>query len=110
MLYVPRNDCACVVVSSATSMRCYYTQPRQNTTVNYSDYYYNSHYLEQRGSQTFSQYATLPTCYSSNDLTTNVYYRNDLDSILICFFIIVLICFYFPYRLISRAFGRWLKW
>lgn len=111
MVYVPSNACNCVSIVNNSQLRCYLDTPRQNTTVRYIDFYYNSHYLEQEGTQTFSQYTTsLPVCINNNNITNNVMYRNDLDSILICFLIILLICFYFPYRIISRAFGRWLKW
>lgn len=109
-VYVPSNDCDCVSVSNGDILRCYTDTPRQNTTVNYIDYYINSHYLEKGGTQTFNQYTSLPVCVPSNQVTNNVMYRSDLDGILICFLIILLICFYFPYRIISRAFGRWLKW
>lgn len=108
-IYLPSSDYPCFVVQNATTIRAYETTPRQNTTVNYVDYYYNSHYFFTNGTQTFSQYTTVPTC-NGNQLTTNVFYRNDLDQILVIFFIILLVCFYFPYRIISRAFGRWLKW
>ena len=110
LVYVPSDDCACVSITNGNYLRCYSSQPRQNSTINYTDYYFNSHYMEVNGSQTFSNYSTLPTCINSSNLTNNVMYRNDLDSILLCFFIILLICFYFPYRMISRLFGRWLKW
>lgn len=48
--------------------------------------------------------------WSNFDTTSNVYYRKDIDSILVIFFIVLLVAFYFPYRIISRMFGRWLKW
>lgn len=108
-IYLPSTNYACYVVQNATTIRAYETMPRQNSTVNYTDYYYNSHYYFTNGTQTFSQYTTLPTCNGSN-FTTNVFYRNDIDQILIIFFILLLVCFYFPYRIISRAFGRWFKW
>lgn len=108
-IYLPRSDYPCFVVQNSTTIRAYETIPRQNTTVNYTDYYYNSHYFSTNGTQTFSQYTTLPICNTSN-LTTNVFYRNDIDQILVIFFIISIVCFYFPFRIISRAFGRWFKW
>lgn len=110
MVYVPSDSCACVSISNGNYMRCYASTPRQNSTVNYTDFYFNSHYIGVEGTQTFSQYSTLPTCLASSEVTNNVFYRHDIDSILITFLIILLICFYFPYRIISRAFGRWLKW
>lgn len=110
MVYVPSSSCACVSITNGNYLRCYLERPRQNSTINYTDFYFDSHYIGVEGRQTFSQYSTIPTCLSNNDITNNVFYRHDIDSILIIFFIILLICFYFPYRIVSRAFGRWFKW
>lgn len=91
------------------TIRAYHTTPRQNSSSDYTDYFINSHYINRSGTQTFSQYTTLPTCMTDT-FTTNVFYRNDIADIMITFFILLIICFYFPYRIITRAFGRWLKW
>lgn len=104
--YVPSLG-ACYVVNSSY-IRVYQTTPRQNSSSNYNDYYFNSHYVNTRGTQTWGTTSTLPTC-STDTFTTNVFYRFDIDSILLTTFILLLICFYFPYRIISRLFGRWLK-
>lgn len=108
-IYLPNTDYACYVVRDSNTIRAYETQPRLNTNVDYTDYYVNSHYIYTNGTQQFGQYATLPVCMGAT-ITDNVFYRNDIADILITFIIIVLVCFYFPYRIISRAFGRWLKW
>ena len=47
-------------------------------------------------------------CYDLT-LTHDVYYRKDITNILIMFFILSIVCFYFPYRIFSRCFGKWLK-
>lgn len=108
-IYLPQTDFACYVVrDNGNTIRAYETMPRQNTTVSYTDYYVNSHYLFNNGEQQFTQYSTLPTCMGAT-FTDNVYYRNDIDSILIIFFIILLISIYFPYKILSRLFGRWFK-
>lgn len=91
------------------TIRAYHTTPRQNSSSDYTDYFINSHYINRSGTQTFSQYTTLPICMTDT-FTTNVFYRNDIADIMITFFILLIICFYFPYRIITRAFGRWLKW
>lgn len=109
-IYVPDSSKSCYVVRDKDTIRAYNTIPTYNSTINYTDYYINSHYIDTTGSQTFSQYTTLPSCINSNNITDNVFYRNDIDSILIITFILLLICFYFPYRILSRLFGRWLKW
>lgn len=58
---------------------------------------------------TLTQISSLDVACENVELTNDVYYRKDLDSILIIFFIIVLIAFFFPYKIFARAFGRWLK-
>lgn len=110
-IYLPNYETGnCAYIYSSDIIRVYEFQPRQNTTVNYTDYYIKSSYISNSGSTTFNNYSTLPTCISSSNITTNVFYRNDLMNILVCFFIILIVCFYFPYRVISRMFGRWFKW
>lgn len=110
-IYVPENNSfsSCYVVNSANTIRAYSQRPTQNSIISYRDYYYNGHYIYSDGVQTFSQYSTLPTCLQNSDITHDVYYRNDFDSIIIIFFILLIICFYFPYKIISRMLGRWLK-
>lgn len=109
MIYVPEdsNFSACYVVNSADTIRAYSTSPTTNSSVNYRDYYYNGHYIYKDGVQTFSQYSTLPICLASSEVSHNVWYRNDLDSILIIFLILTLVIIYFPYKLFSRLLGKW---
>lgn len=110
-VYIPEfNSGNCAYIYNSDIIRVYNSQPQHNSTIAYKDYYIKSSYIYNEGSTTFSNYSTLPTCINSNRITTNVMYRNDIDSIMVVFFILLLICFYFPYRIISRAFGRWLKW
>lgn len=110
MIYVPNlEDYDCFVVNSSDTIRAYETTPTQGATVSFRDYYINSSYIYKDGTQNFSQYSSIPVCLVPNELTNDVFYRNDIDKILVIFFIILLICFYFPYKIISRLFGRWLK-
>lgn len=109
-IYVPDlTNYQCTYVYSEGVIRSYETVPQQNRTINYRDYYINSGYIFKDGVTSFTSYTSLPTCLSSTYLTDNVYYRNDIDKILLCFIIIVIFCFYFPYKIISRLFGRWLR-
>lgn len=110
-VYVPNDfvNYQCIVPNSSY-IRLYETKPSPNSSVNYIDLYTTNHYYFTRGTQTFGSYSYSVNCSSDYKLTSNVFYRNDLDSILICFFIISLVCFYFPARIFSRVFGRWLKW
>lgn len=111
MIYVPEyNQGNCAYIYNSDIIRVYDSQPRYNTTIGYKDYYIKSSYIYNQGSTTFGNYTSLPVCINSSRITTNVMYRNDMPNILVMFFIILLICFYFPYRIVSRAFGRWLKW
>lgn len=109
-LYVPEyNNGNCVVIYNEGVIRVYEHIPTVNSSVNYREYFSNMHYAYRDGIQQFASYSTPPTCISNNDITTDIYYRHDLDRILVCFIIIIIFCFYFPYKLISRIFGRWLK-
>lgn len=77
--------------------------------------YQKNHYLVQYEDITITekQYNNLvSSCSYSNytDFTSDVFYRFDLDSILVIFFILLIVLFYFPYRVITRMFGRWFKW
>lgn len=111
MVYVPDNSSynSCFVVQNGDTIRGYSQQPTTNSTISYRDYYINSNYIYKDGTQTFSQYSTLPTCLSSSEITHDVFYRNDIDKILIIFLILLIICFYFPYKIITRMLGRWFK-
>lgn len=71
------------------------------------DVYFKSGYLIKQGSSQYGQTNVL--CDSINEYTDNIMYRYDLSDSLIIFFIISLVCLYFPFKIFSRAFGRWLK-
>lgn len=111
MIYVPSDNTynKCYVVQGEGVIRGYDRQPAYNTSYNARDYYINSDYIFRDTSGTWSTYSTLPVCLSSDTITNSYWYRTDLDKILICFIIIAIFCIYFPYKIISRAFGRWLK-
>lgn len=107
MIYVPDlENYECYVVQSEGVLRGYEEKPQNNTTVNYRDFYINSNYIYKDSSQSFSSYTNLPVCLSSNAITTDVYYRNDFDSILIIFLIMSIFCFYIPIKIFSRLFKR----
>ena len=111
MIYVPNdtNFKYCPHIYNANQLRVYDRNPQINSTANYRDYFFNSSYIYNSGTQNFGQYAVLPTCIDSASITHNVFYRLDIDKILICFIILMIICFYFPFKIISRLFGRWFK-
>lgn len=107
MIYVPDLDSyQCYVVQSEGVIRAYEEIPQNNSTIDYRDYYIKSNYIYRDGSQNFSSYSTLPTCLDNNNLTSEVFYRNDFDSILIIFFILSIFCFYIPLKIFMRLFRR----
>lgn len=109
MIYVPNLDeYSCVVVRDSNTIRAYKSMPQQNKFVYYTDYYVNSNYIYTEGTQNFSQYATLPNCLDASKLTDNLYYRNDIDRILIVFIILVLVCIIAPFKIFGRMFRRFL--
>ena len=73
---------------------------------NYTDVYFKSGYYLKSG--TINNPYNI-ACDSLNVYTDNIFYRYDCYSSLIIFFIIAIVCFYFPYKIFSRAFGRWLR-
>ena len=109
-IYVPDlENYECFVIRDENIIRAYQKTPMHNSTIDYRDYYYNSNYMFQDGSQNFSQYSTLPVCLPKENLTNDFYYRNDFDKILFIFLVFFLFIIYFPYKIFSRFFGRWLK-
>lgn len=107
MIYVPdKENYKCFVVRSEEVIRAYEEIPNKNSEVSYRDYYYNANYLYNDGTQSFSQYTTLPTCLDNNNITDNVYYRNDIDSILIVFIALCIFCIWMPLKIFMRLFRR----
>ena len=85
-IYLPEysaNNCA--YIQSEGVIRVYENRPTTQGNYNYIEYFYDSNYYSRYGVQSFSNYSTYPTCISSNDITTNIYYRNDLMEILLYF-------------------------
>lgn len=108
MIYVPEYDSGnCAYIYSSDIIRVYASQPRQNATISYKDYYIKSSYIYNDGSTTFSQYSTLPTCINSSRITTDVYYRNDFPEILFLFIGLAFVCLWVPWRLYLRIFRRY---
>ena len=112
-LYLPIekvSDYKCYSVIDKDTIRAYVQQPQLDSSSQYVDFYINSHYLQKTGIQSFGNWnSSLPTCFNSNSITNEVYYRNDFDSILIIFLILFIFIIVLPYKIMSRAFGRWLK-
>ena len=83
-IYVPDlENYKCFVVLNDTTIRAYKEIPVNNSYIAYRDYFYTSNYLYQDGTQSFSQYTTLPVCLDSSVLTESYVYRTDFHQILI---------------------------
>ena len=107
MIYVPDlENYKCFVVRDESTLRAYKEVPRKNSDVDYRDYFYNSNYLYKDGEQSFGNYSVLPVCLDNSVLTSEVYYRNDFDSILIIFLIMSIFCFLIPIKLFLRFIRR----
>lgn len=107
MIYVPDTEnYKCFVVQNEDTIRAYKSIPRNNTTVEYRDYYLHSNYIFKDGQQNFSQYATLPVCLEASVVTNDYFYRNDFDSILICILILSIFVIGIPLKIVSRFFRR----
>lgn len=106
-IYVPDlTNYKCYVVRSDSTIRAYKDIPKNNTDIEYRDYYYNSNYMYQDGIQSFSSYTTLPVCLNNDVLTSDYYYRNDFPDILLMFLIISLFGIYLPFKVLFRLFRR----
>lgn len=110
-IYIPNySNNKCAIIYNQDTIRVYDTRPNSyNVDYYYTDYYINSNYLEKRGVSNFNQYNGVPTCLSNDLITTEVYYRNDFDKIMIITFILIILLLYFPFKIVSRTFGRWAK-
>ena len=110
--YVPNDNVynKCYVIQNEDVIRGYDRVPSNNTSYNYRDYYIHSDYIYKDGSGTWSQYSTLPVCLSNDVISNEFYYRVDFVNILLIFFVMSIFIVYFPIRIFSRIFGRWLKW
>lgn len=86
MIYVPEFDStSCAIIQDSNTIRVYESRPTTNSTINYTDYFFNSHYVSRSNSQTFNQYVNIPECIDNSKLTTDIFYRNDMVDIFIMF-------------------------
>lgn len=109
MIYLPIDDFSsysCYYVYDKDTIRVYDSLPQLNTSSNYTDYFLNSHYLTKSGSQTWGNYSQLPVCENVNKFTNDIYYRNDMPSILLMFLIFCIFCFYIPFKIVKSFFKK----
>lgn len=107
-IYMPEDTTfnKCYVVQSSDVIRGYDKVPVNGSDYSYRDYYVNSNYIYKDGTGTWSQYSTLPICLSSDVITNDYYYRNDMPDILIMFTIISIFGIYIPFKILFRLFRR----
>jgi len=111
MIYLPREITTqnCAYIVSEEVIRVYDTKPTTTGNYTYTEYFPNFDYNYRTGTSTFSQYSTFPTCLPVNQFTSNYWYRIDIMNIVVIVFIMLIVCFLFPFKLLSRIMGRWLK-
>lgn len=107
MIYVPNLNHKCYVIQNEEVLRGYDEIPTSNSTIEYTDYYFNANYIYKEGVQTFNNYSTLPICLANSELTTDFYYRNDFADILLIFTIMCIFGIYIPLKLFQRFIRRW---
>ena len=76
--------------------------------VTYYDFYIRDDYIQTTGQTNYTNYTSY-NCMDTSNFTTDFWYRLDIDKILLCYIIIALVGLYFPFKIFSRFFGRWLK-
>ena len=87
-MYVPNFDSdSCVVVYDSDTIRVYDTEPVVDTSVHYTAYLFNSHYLSYEGEQYFSDSLSLPSCSSNFD--SIFYHRTDIAEIIFIFIVFI---------------------
>lgn len=109
-IYVPSfSSTNCAYIYNSDIIRVYDSQPRQNATIQYTDYYIKSSYISNNGSTTFNQYSTLPVCIDSNRITTEFYYRNDFPQIMVTSLAIICFCYFIISKIVRTTFLGW-RW
>ena len=111
MIYVPQdynNNSFCAYMYSNNVLRVYTARPSNNSTIAYRDFMVDNHYLYRDGVTTFNQYSSLPTCLSSDDITSFWGYRTDLADILLCLSVLVVFMYFVFSRPIKLLLRGWM--
>lgn len=99
-IYVPSE----YVNSSCFTINNGYIRAYTNDSLTeYVDIYVNQDYMLKKGNTTYTQNIT---CDSLNTLTDDWLYRLDLDKILICLLILIILVIGIPLKVVSRFFRR----
>lgn len=108
-IYIPQDNTynKCVVLQSNDVLRVYNKVPSNNVSYQYRDYYIHDNYYFKDGSGTWGNtFQNLPTCYDSELITNNFYYRLDFPNILLMLSIFTLFIVYIPVKLFSKIFRK----
>ena len=111
MIYLPDTITSsnCAYVYDSNTIRVYEEVPRANATINFVDYFVNSHYISRSGNTTFNNWSSPIgyNCIDYTNFTTNGIYRNDFPSILIMASIFIFVCWFLISKLVKRlCYGR----
>ena len=107
MIYVPDNTYSCYEIrDSGDVIRAYEEMPAVDKTINYRDYYIHSDYIFEDGTTEFRFQSSLPSCINADLITSDFYYRQDIDSILIILMFMLFFCFWIPVKIILRLMRR----
>ena len=106
MIFVPNLEYSCYVIYDKDTIRAFHDNLVDGESVDYTDYYVNSHYTSKDGSLIYNSGVSEFDCINSALLTNDIYYRNDLDSILIIFGIICIFAFYIPFKIFKTLFRK----
>lgn len=103
-VYIPYfEEDNCAFVKDKDTIRVYKSIPTINSTVPFTDYFVNSHYLSSKGETHFSNYVTVPSCI--DNITTDWWHRVDVSDILLAILILcIFICI--PFKVLFRLFRR----
>ena len=106
-IYVPNTSHICYVVIDKDTIRGYDDDLIDDTDINYTDYYINSHYISKNGVEHYTDDKNY-SCITDSYLTDVYYYRNDFTEILIMFCIVGTLCIGVPLFIFRKLFKkRW---
>lgn len=109
LIYLPQelnnNNCVSLQNLNNNFIRVYDSIPVANSSVDYTDFFIDSHYIQRTGVQTFGNFTTNVICENNNNFTTEFWYRNDLLDIMGIYFIIISIYTYVLTRFL-KAFRK----
>lgn len=108
-IYLPVvvSNSNCAYINQRGVIRVYESR-NTNSYVNYTDYYIEDHYISNTGVSYIGQNYNF-NCIPTDRFTTDYLHRFDLADIIVIFVFIVLFFIYLPYKIVSRALGRWFK-